>query len=92
VVGLADEHSFELPISQVDVADALGISVVHMNRTVQGLRMSGLLTWSDNRVMIPAVHQLKAFAEFDPAYLCFDGFEPRSDHRPHVPVSAPLTT
>ncbi|WP_336492311.1 Crp/Fnr family transcriptional regulator, partial [Methylobacterium nigriterrae] len=74
VIGLADEHSFDFPLSQADVADALGISYVHINRVVQGLRASGLIIWSDNLVTIPDVPAYKAFAEFDPAYLCFDGF------------------
>ena len=76
VIGLAGVNSFELPISQGDVADALGISAVHMNRIVQALRTSGRLTWSNDLVTIPDVQGLKAFAEFDPAYLCFDGFGP----------------
>ncbi|WP_336491609.1 Crp/Fnr family transcriptional regulator [Methylobacterium nigriterrae] len=76
VIGLADEHSFELPVSQVDLADVLGISHVHINRVVQSLRASGLITWSDNLVAIPDVPAFKAFAEFDPAYLCFEGFGP----------------
>ena len=76
VIGLADEHSFELPVSQADLADVLGISHVHINRVVQSLRASGLITWSDNLVTIPDVQGFKAFAEFDPAYLCFDGFGP----------------
>ncbi|MDR7039728.1 CRP-like cAMP-binding protein [Methylobacterium sp. BE186] len=74
VIGQADESSFELPVSQADVADALGISPVHMNRVLQSLRTSGLITWSNQRVAIPDVQALKDFAEFDPAYLCFDGF------------------
>ncbi|HEV7444754.1 MAG TPA: Crp/Fnr family transcriptional regulator [Steroidobacteraceae bacterium] len=76
VIGLADEQSFELPISQADVADALGISAVHINRVVQALRTSGRITWSNDLVTIPDLQGLKDFAEFDPAYLCFDGFGP----------------
>lgn len=80
VIGLADEHSFELPISQGDVADALGISVVHINRVLQSLRTSGLITWANQQVTIPDVLALKAFAEFAPAYLCLDGFGLRQVH------------
>ncbi|WP_336492017.1 Crp/Fnr family transcriptional regulator [Methylobacterium nigriterrae] len=76
VIGLADEHSFELPLSQPDVADVLGISHVHVNRIVQGLRTSGLITWSGDLLTIPDVPALKAFGDFDPAYLCFEGFGP----------------
>ncbi|WP_336492880.1 Crp/Fnr family transcriptional regulator, partial [Methylobacterium nigriterrae] len=46
VVGLADANSFELAISQTDLADALGISQVHINRVLQALRASDLVVWS----------------------------------------------
>jgi hypothetical protein len=58
------------------MADALGVSGVHINRIVQALRGSDLITWAKQRVTIPDVHALKAFAEFDPGYLCFDGYGP----------------
>lgn len=76
VIGLADEHSFNLPISQADLADAVGISTVHMNRVLQALRSSGLIIWANRQMTIPDVRALKAFAEFDPSYLCFDGYGP----------------
>ena len=76
VIGLADERSFGCPICQGDMADALGVSGVHINRIVQALRGSGLIIWAKQRVTIPDVQALKAFAEFDPGYLCFDGYGP----------------
>ncbi|MDR7039290.1 CRP-like cAMP-binding protein [Methylobacterium sp. BE186] len=76
VTGQADDDGFEFPVTQADVADTLGISHVHINRVLQSLRTGGLITWSHHQVTIPDVEELKAFAEFDPAYLCFDGFEP----------------
>lgn len=76
VIGLADENSFGCSISQGDLADALGVSGVHINRIVQALRGNDLITWAKQRVTIPDVQALKAFAEFDPGYLCFDGYGP----------------
>ncbi|WP_191970160.1 Crp/Fnr family transcriptional regulator [Methylobacterium planeticum] len=73
-IDLAGEHGFDFPVSQGDVADALGISAVHTNRVLQALRTSGLITWSNQQVAIPDVPQLKAFAEFDPGYLCLECF------------------
>ena len=75
-------------MSQGDVADALGISAVHINRVLQALRTSGLITWSNQQVVIPDVQALKAFAEFEPGYLCFDGFgaEPAMS-RPQPPLA-----
>jgi CRP-like cAMP-binding protein len=58
VIGLAGENSFELPVSQADVADALGISAVHMNRVVQALRTGGRINWSNDLVTIPDVQGL----------------------------------
>ncbi|WP_336493150.1 helix-turn-helix domain-containing protein, partial [Methylobacterium nigriterrae] len=64
VVGLADANSFELAISQTDLADAMGISCVHINRVLQALRASDLIVWSKSALTIPDVERLKAFAEF----------------------------
>jgi CRP-like cAMP-binding protein len=86
VVGLADENSFVLPLSQSDVADALGISPVHTNRVLRTLREGNLATWSRHRVVIPDVRRLKTYSEFDQGYLCFGGLAPQ----PNVESTQPL--
>lgn len=68
-VGRADADSFELPLSQVDIADTLGLSVVHVNRTLQDLRGKNLIIWKYRQIQIPNVEKLKDFAEFNPIYL-----------------------
>jgi len=68
-VGRAEDHSFEFPVTQILLADALGLSTVHVNRVVQELRREKLITWRGARVGIPNFDRLKAFAEFDPTYL-----------------------
>jgi CRP-like cAMP-binding protein len=68
-VGRASEDGFDLPITQTDLADTLGISAVHANRVLQELRGQNLLVWKSKRVHIPDVARLKAFAEFNPNYL-----------------------
>ena len=68
-VGLVRTDSFEFPPTQGDIADMLGLSVVHVNRTIQELRSSGLVRWSNNIVTIVDMERLKAFADFDPTYL-----------------------
>ena len=68
-VGLASENNFELGISQTDLADAMGISQVHINRVVQALRTTGLIVWSKSVLTIPDVSHLMMFAEFDAVYL-----------------------
>jgi CRP-like cAMP-binding protein len=68
-VGLADGHSFDFPITQGEIGDALGLSNVHVNRTLTQLRTDGLIEIRGSRVTIPDWEKLKATGDFDPAYL-----------------------
>jgi CRP-like cAMP-binding protein len=72
-VGLANEHACELPITQAELADALGLSTVHVNRSLQELRGKGLITLRGNRLTVEDWPGLKEAGEFDPAYLHLDG-------------------
>ncbi|SFJ22543.1 cAMP-binding domain of CRP or a regulatory subunit of cAMP-dependent protein kinases [Phyllobacterium sp. CL33Tsu] len=69
VVQLTNEQSFHLPLSQVELADVVGISVVHLNKTLQSLRREKLVTWINRTVTIVDWEALKEFAEFNPLYL-----------------------
>lgn len=69
MVGLADETSFGLPMTQNELGDLLGLSNVHVNRTLQTLREAGLIEWKSQRLTIPDVARLNAYAEFKPNYL-----------------------
>ncbi|HEY8612009.1 MAG TPA: Crp/Fnr family transcriptional regulator, partial [Roseomonas sp.] len=51
-VGLAPDRSFNMPVTQADVADALGLSNVHVNRVLQDLRRDGLITWTRSAVTV----------------------------------------
>ncbi|MFG1465308.1 Crp/Fnr family transcriptional regulator [Xanthobacter sp. DSM 24535] len=75
-VGLATDDSYWLPITQVDLADALSISKVHMSRTMKSLRARNLITWEDDRLTISDWQALAAFADFDSTYLSLSK-EPR---------------
>ena len=68
-VGLATPNSYHLPLTQIDLADALGISAVHMNRILQQLRADGLITLRRSVLTIPDVNRLEALAGFTPNYL-----------------------
>ncbi|KQU27337.1 hypothetical protein ASG63_19250 [Methylobacterium sp. Leaf94] len=68
-VGLATGNGYELPLTQVDLSDALGLSPVHVNRTLGSLKRRRLIALDGKRVAIPDVEALKDFAMFDPAYL-----------------------
>jgi len=78
-VGQADERSFQLPLTQHELSEALGISTVHVNRVLQHLKDLGLARIMDRRVMIGDLATLENFAEFDSSYLGsqIDSFGPR---------------
>ena len=68
-VGLAQGDGYELPISQLDLADTTGLSTVHVNRTLQELRRQGLIEFRSRSLMIRNLTNLQILAEFDPSYL-----------------------
>lgn len=69
VVGRVKDHGFEFPVTQTEVADLVGLSVVHTNRTIQELRATGCITWQGNQVTIHDWEALARLADFDPTYL-----------------------
>ena len=68
-VGLASEGRFEFPVPQNELADALGFSLVHVNRTLQDLRATGLVSWKGSAVSILDFDGLARMSQFDPTYL-----------------------
>jgi len=76
VVKRTNGMTFRLPLSQAELADVLGLSVVHMNRVIGALRNLGAIAWTQHMVTILDWQQLVAIAEFDPTYLSMDR-EPR---------------
>ena len=71
-VGLTNGSQCELPLTQADLADALGLSTVHVNRTLQDLRATGWVDCRSGRLTISNEQALRTFALFDPTYLHFD--------------------
>lgn len=65
-VGLADAAHFRLPLTQEHLADALGLSVVHVNRSLRMLRRSRLLEVRFGGVHLLDLEQLAALASRDP--------------------------
>lgn len=68
-VGLTNGGSYELPLTQAEIADTMGLSHVHVNRVLQRLRAEGLITLKDKQLVILDVPKLKAFSGFNPNYL-----------------------
>ena len=69
LVGLADERSYRMPLTQEVIGDALGLSIPYVNRVLQQLRQDGLVTIKDQLVVIENIDELSAVADFDQVYL-----------------------
>ena len=69
VVGMTDGHSYRLPLTQTDLAECVGLTPIHVNRTLKELRGRGLVEFRSGRVDILNWEGLAQIAEFDPAYL-----------------------
>jgi hypothetical protein len=71
-VGLANGHECELPLTQTVLGEALGLSTVHVNRSLQELRGNGLIRLSRGVLSILDWDGLTKAGEFDPTYLHLD--------------------
>lgn len=69
IVGLVRQGAYDLPLTQVELSDCLGITPVHTNRTLQQLRSDGLVEFRSGQVILHDLAALKAIADFDPRYL-----------------------
>ena len=72
VVGLAADLRYKLAMTQADLADASGLTSVHVNRTLKKLRDDGLLTFRGGEVVIHDWQELTRRAEFDTGFLHLD--------------------
>jgi CRP-like cAMP-binding protein len=71
-IGHARGLTYDLPLTQMDVGDATGLTAVHSNRMLRALRQRGLMEFKGGRVTIHDWDALAEVAEFDPAYLFLD--------------------
>ena len=69
LVGLGSREEYGCPLTQYHLADALGLSPIHVNRVLKQLREAGLITFRHGQVTIHDHSRLVDLAEFDPAYL-----------------------
>jgi CRP-like cAMP-binding protein len=69
LVGLTNGDSFDFPLTQEELAECLGITSVHVNRTLQQLRERQLIEFRSGRVAIQNREQLRQVACFEPDYL-----------------------
>ena len=75
-VGLVDGFSYAFPLTQEQLGDALGLTPVHVNRTMRLLREAALVSITDHVLTIHDFETLKRVGDFDHAYL---HGKPRSD-------------
>ena len=68
-IGLADENSFRLPLTQELIADALGLSVQYVNQTLRQLREEGLAAVERQQVTILNLDGIAALADFERGYI-----------------------
>lgn len=71
-VGLTQGNSCDFPLTQTDLADATGLTAVHVNRTLQELRRAGLIVLQNRTLVIPDRDALKRAAMFNSNYLHLD--------------------
>ena len=69
VVGMSVGDSYELPLTQNEIADTMGLSAVHVNRVIQRLRKEKLITLKEHSLVILDIARLTSFAGFTPNYL-----------------------
>jgi len=70
--GLGSRTHFRLPATQAQLADVLGLTAVHLNRTVQALRRDGALFTEGSEVKVSDLDSLSEIAQFDPQYLLLE--------------------
>lgn len=80
-----DGYSFPFPITQNQLADMVGLTAVHVNRTLKGLKEDQLIEMQHRSVRILNWSRLTHIGEFDPTYLRLDG----SDRACGAEVSVP---
>ncbi|MDB5677094.1 Crp/Fnr family transcriptional regulator [Sphingomonas bacterium] len=74
--GLAVRERFELPVTQEQMGDMLGLTSVHVNRTLQSLGADGIIDRRQRDVAIHDWDRLAKTGDFDPAYLHLGGAVP----------------
>jgi DNA-binding transcriptional regulator LsrR (DeoR family) len=72
VIGLTD-HTLQLPLTQTDIADTLGLTAVRVNRVLQDLRREGLITLAHRRLTIHHVGRLQGLAQLNQDFLHLTG-------------------
>jgi CRP-like cAMP-binding protein len=73
LVGMSTDGGYACPLTQYMLADALGLSAVHVNRVLRELREEGLVTFQNGKVEFDDLDGLITYADFDRHYLDHEG-------------------
>jgi len=68
-VGMANNHVLPFPVTQAELGDALGLSTVHVNRTMKGLAREKLISYRNHSIAILDWEKLQTAGQFDASYL-----------------------
>lgn len=79
---LGSRNDFPLEATQIQLADALGLTPVHINRTMQFLKREQLVHTVGGVVYVPDFDRLACLADFDPTYLLLDHRDDDADTAP----------
>ena len=85
--GLGTRGQYELPLSQEQLGDALGLTPVHINRTLKALEAGGLISRERRRLTIADWEALSGVGDFDASYLYLELTEPPETDDPDSRVS-----
>jgi CRP-like cAMP-binding protein len=88
--GQTDGMSFNMPLTQELIGDALGLTTVHVNRTLRSLREDGLIMMSNKCVTILDFDALSLLADFDNSYLGETARALRTEIASSTPTISPL--
>jgi CRP-like cAMP-binding protein len=69
MIGRVQGNSFEMPLTQEQIGEALGITAVHANRVIRQLREDGIVEMQRGRVKVLDEAKLQELADFDDRYL-----------------------
>jgi CRP-like cAMP-binding protein len=72
-VGLTRGDTFDLPLTQAELSDALALSAVHVNRVLMEMRHNQLITLRNQQLTLHDYHALRNIAGFDARYLHLNG-------------------
>jgi len=68
-IGLTEEHGYELPMTQEELADVLGLTPVHVNRTLTALGAEGLIVRTRGSISFPDWERMREVGDFNERYL-----------------------